>query len=111
MYNKRDFTNQEPALTVGARQMNPPKVMVQLRDRIRAKRYSIRTEASYVDWARRYILFHGKRHPRGMGTAAAHCIDSAQMRELLNHLSGAMRLLVTLLNGTGMHLLKSLRGG
>lgn len=34
---------------------------------IRAKHYSRRTEASYIGWARRFILFHGKRHPRDMG--------------------------------------------
>ena len=44
----------------------PPKLLVQLRDRIRAKHNSIRTEASYTDWARRFILFHDKRHPREM---------------------------------------------
>lgn len=45
----------------------PPKLLDQLRGRIRALHYSIRTEQSYHDWARRYILFHGKRHPRHMG--------------------------------------------
>lgn len=39
----------------------------QLRDAIRLKHYSIRTEDAYVDWARRYILFHHKRHPAQMG--------------------------------------------
>lgn len=34
---------------------------------LRAKHYSLRTERSYVDWARRYILFHGKRHPSELG--------------------------------------------
>lgn len=34
---------------------------------LRAKHYSIRTERAYVDWARRYILFHGKRHPSELG--------------------------------------------
>ena len=34
---------------------------------LRFKHYSIRTEQSYVDWAKRFILFHGKRHPRDMG--------------------------------------------
>jgi hypothetical protein len=32
-----------------------------------SKHYSIRTEQAYVGWARRYILFHDKRHPREMG--------------------------------------------
>ena len=31
------------------------------------KHYSIRTEEQYVGWIRRYVLFHGKRHPREMG--------------------------------------------
>jgi integron integrase len=45
----------------------PPRLLTQLRDRIRLKHYSLRTERSYVDWARRFILFHGKRHPAEMG--------------------------------------------
>jgi integron integrase len=44
----------------------PPKLLDQMRARIRAKHYSIRTESAYVDWARRFILFHHKRHPREM---------------------------------------------
>ena len=31
------------------------------------RHYSIRTESAYVDWARRFILFHSKRHPKDMG--------------------------------------------
>jgi integron integrase len=38
----------------------------QLRQAIRVRHYSIRTENAYCDWARRFILFHGKRHPREM---------------------------------------------
>lgn len=34
---------------------------------MRARRYSRRTEQAYVDWVRRFILFHGKRHPRELG--------------------------------------------
>lgn len=41
----------------------------QVRDAIRARHYSWKTEQSYVHWIRRYILFHGKRHPREMGKA------------------------------------------
>jgi len=39
-------------------------LLEQVRNAIRMKHYSIRTEDAYVDWIRRYILFHGKRHPR-----------------------------------------------
>src|SRR5262249_8786082 len=42
------------------------KLLDQLRDVIRRKHFSIRTEQSYVDWIRRFILFHGKRHPTQM---------------------------------------------
>jgi integrase len=44
-----------------------PRLLDQLRDRLRVMHYSIRTEQAYVDWCRRFILWHGKRHPRDMG--------------------------------------------
>jgi integron integrase len=47
----------------------PKKLLDQMRDVLRVKHYSIRTEESYVDWCRRYILFHHKRHPAEMGVA------------------------------------------
>jgi integron integrase len=43
------------------------KLLDQVRDVLRLKHYSIRTEEAYVDWCRRYILFHNKRHPQEMG--------------------------------------------
>ena len=45
----------------------PPKLLNRMRDHLRTRHYSIRTETAYVDWARRFILFHGKRHPQEMG--------------------------------------------
>ena len=45
----------------------PKKLLDQMRDAIRLKHYSYRTEETYVDWVRRYILFHQKRHPNDMG--------------------------------------------
>ena len=44
-----------------------PKLLDQLRTFMRARRYSLRTEEAYLDWIRRFILFHGKRHPRDLG--------------------------------------------
>jgi len=38
-----------------------------VRDRIRVKYYGFRTETQYVQWIRRFILFHGKRHPSNLG--------------------------------------------
>jgi len=46
---------------------NKPKLLDELRSVLRMKHYSYRTEQSYVYWARRYILFHGKKHPNTMG--------------------------------------------
>lgn len=46
---------------------NAPKLLDLLRDRLRLKHYSIRTETQYVQWVGRFILFHGKRHPQEMG--------------------------------------------
>jgi site-specific recombinase XerD len=46
---------------------NPPRLLEQVREVIRLKHYSIRTEQAYLHWVKRYILFHGKRHPREMG--------------------------------------------
>ncbi|MDT0635965.1 integron integrase [Spectribacter hydrogenoxidans] len=49
------------------RDSRPPKLLDQVRARCRVKHYSLRTERSYAAWIRRYILYHGKRHPRDMG--------------------------------------------
>src|SRR5262249_38392739 len=44
-----------------------PKLLDQLRDVLRTRHYSIRTERAYTDWVRRFILYHRMRHPAGMG--------------------------------------------
>ena len=44
-----------------------PRLPDQLRSRIRMLHDSIGTEADYVDWGLRFILFHGQRHPQGFG--------------------------------------------
>ena len=41
-----------------------PKLLDQVRELLRVRHYSVRTEDAYIGWIRRYILFHGKRHPR-----------------------------------------------
>jgi len=47
---------------------NPPvKLLDRVRQSIRLKGYSIRTEKTYVSWIRQFVLFHAKRHPRDMG--------------------------------------------
>ncbi len=44
-----------------------PRLLDQVREAIRVRHMSLRTEAAYVDWVRRFILHHGKRHPKDMG--------------------------------------------
>ena len=44
-----------------------PKLLDVVRAKLRLKHYSIRTEEAYVDWIRRFIIFHKKRHPKEMG--------------------------------------------
>ena len=48
-------------------QPKPRKLLDRVRDKLRVKHYSVRTEKTYVSWIRRYILFHNKRHPKDMG--------------------------------------------
>jgi len=49
--------------------VGPPRLLDQVRDVIRRRHYSYRTEQSYVQWIKRFIWFSGKRHPREMGEA------------------------------------------
>jgi integron integrase len=58
---------------------NKPKLLDQVRDIIRRKHYSIRTEQAYMDWIKRFIIYHGKRHPREMA--------EEEVAEFLTHLA------------------------
>ncbi|MBE0436543.1 MAG: phage integrase N-terminal SAM-like domain-containing protein [Methylomicrobium sp.] len=50
---------------------NSPKLLDQVRAKIRLKHYRIRTEQAYTEWIKRYILHCGKRHPRDLGSSEA----------------------------------------
>jgi integron integrase len=56
-----------------------PRLLDQVRDAIRRRHYSPRTEETYVHWIKRFIFFHGKRHPREMA--------AAEVTGFLNHLA------------------------
>ena len=56
-----------------------PKLLEQLRGKIRVKHYSRRTEEAYVSWVKRFILFHKKKHPKDMG--------EKEISEFLSHLA------------------------
>jgi|GEM_PF-347416 len=60
-------------------QSKGPKLLDRARAVLRGRRYSLRTEECYVEWMRRYILFHNKRHPLEMG--------GLEVEEFLTHLA------------------------
>jgi integron integrase len=62
----------------------PPRLLDRVREAVRVRHYSIRTESAYVDWTRRFILFHAKRHPLEMGAdeVAAFLTDLAVTRHV-----------------------------
>jgi len=59
--------------------MSRSALLEQLRQAIRVRHYSIRTEQAYLGWVKQFILFHGKRHPETMG--------KAEVSAFLNHLA------------------------
>jgi integron integrase len=58
-----------------------PKLLDRVRDAIRTRHYSLRTEKAYVPWIRRFIVFHGKRHPRELGEAEVAAFISSLARK------------------------------
>ena len=75
-----------------------------MREILQTQHYSIRTENTYVDWAKRYILFHNKRHPVEMGTSVNSVrarkperlptvLSKGEVLSVINAMSGAFHLL------------------
>jgi integron integrase len=62
----------------------PPRLLDQMRDRIRYKHYSLRTEKAYLFWVRRFIRFHSLRHPRSMG--------APEIEHYLSHLANTKKI-------------------
>jgi hypothetical protein len=60
----------------------PPKLLDRVRATMRLNRYSPRTEQVYVDWIKRFIRFHGVRHPQEMG--------ADEVKAFLSHLATEM---------------------
>src|ERR1051325_6796257 len=61
-----------------------PKLLDRVRETMRTGRYSPRTEQAYVDWIKRYIRFHGVRHPQEMG--------ADEVKAFLSHLATQMHV-------------------
>jgi integron integrase len=56
-----------------------PRLLNEVRNAIRLRHFSYRTETTYVDWIRRFVLFHGKRHPKELG--------GVEVESFLSHLA------------------------
>jgi integron integrase len=61
-------------MTVTISSAKEPKLLDRVREAARVRHLSLRTERAYVQWIRRYILFHGKRHPGEMGEAEINAV-------------------------------------
>ncbi len=138
-----------------------PKILTQVRAAVRVRHYSRRTEEAYLGWIRRYVVFHGRQHPHGLGAkdvaaflshlAVAGRVSAAtqnqalgallflynevleqplgnvagliraprprrlpavltreEVRAILGHLEGPVRLVGVLLYGSGLRLLEAL---
>ncbi|MDD2640701.1 MAG: integron integrase [Arcobacteraceae bacterium] len=66
------------------------KLLEIMRDKIRFKHYSIKTEQIYLHWSKRYILFHNKRHPKDMG--------KVEIEQFLTHLATVQKVSPTTQN-------------
>jgi len=73
-----------PSIPSSAESVASPRLLEQVRARIRFKHYSIRTEQAYLDWIRRFIRHFGKQHPRDMG--------AEEIEIFLTHLAVAGRV-------------------
>lgn len=73
---RQSYPRQTPPATPDS---GEPRFLDQVANTCRLRHLSYRTEQSYVPWVKRFILFHGKRHPRDMG--------SAEVRAFLTHLA------------------------
>lgn len=139
-----------------------PRLLPRVHAALRARHYSRRTEEAYVGWIKRFIFFHGKRHPASMGGEEVNAFLTSlavdgnvsaptqnqalcallflyrdvlndplswmddvvrarrriripvvltidEVKLLLEHMSGTVRLIAVLLYGSGMRLLECLR--
>ncbi len=61
---------------------------------LRTNRYSPRTEAAYVEWIKRFIRFHGVRHPQEMG--------ADEVKAFLGHLATKMNVAASTQNSASL---------
>jgi len=85
----------------------PPRLLDQVREVARLRRFSLSTEKSYVHYIRNFILFHNKRHPKDMGAPEIRAYPQrlpvvftrSEVKRILANLDGIQHLIVSLLYG------------
>ena len=80
----------QPAVDVSSPPVPPkPKLLDQVRQAIRTRHYSPRTEEAYVHWIKRFIFFHNKRHPAEISLFVREsCITGSSRSSRLSRSSG-----------------------
>jgi integrase len=58
---------------------SPPGLLAVAREKMRTRHLALRTEHAYLQWLRRYLVFHGRRHPRDLG--------APEVEQFLTHLA------------------------
>jgi integron integrase len=81
---KKAYTPRIVAVPIFAGAPARPRLLDRVRDSVCARHYSIRTEEAYAGWVRRFVLFHGKRHPSEMG--------ESEINAFLSHLATAEKV-------------------
>ena len=87
---KRNRLERSAAVTAPATPAKP-KLLDQVRQAIRTRHYSPRTEETYVHWIERFIFFHNKRHPAEMAEAEIAAADDVVSRVQPAHTAGSAR--------------------
>ena len=64
---------------------NPPKLLEQVRNRLRVKHYSIRTEDTYIHWIKRYIYFHGKLDSKRVSLLASLFVITVRTTDVMEN--------------------------
>lgn len=91
-----------------------PKLLDQVHIAIRARHFSWRTEKAYIGWIKRFIIFHGRRHPASLGEAEVTAFLAAlatrdEVRAILAEMRGTPWLMASLMYGAGLRLLECAR--
>jgi hypothetical protein len=85
--------NRQRSQAPGERLIPNPKLrfMEQCREVMRFKRLALRSEQAYLEWIKRFILFHGKRHPKDMGVTDWGSQTAGWLKDSTPHLHSSPR--------------------